>query len=125
MSIILFYIALVLLIGIITIKYFGMPIFGNTALSDMVSEHEHKIHKIAKGGKNFASKIKYKNFHKLVVMVADFLKKESIALKRRFDSQQPKFFLQVEKPSEKHKNSVSFFLRSVSEHKKSLKKKDL
>jgi len=125
MAIILFYTSLILIVAMITIKYFGVSPFTHKAISSIVSEQEKKIHQIAADGKELASKIQFKNFHRLVVAVASFIKKESIYLKRRFDSQQPKFFLKQQKLDGTHKNSVSFFLRSVSEHKNSLKKKDL
>lgn len=125
MAVALFYIALVLLLIMMTIKYFGVSLFKHPALSDIVSEHEKKIHKIAKDGKHLASKIHFKNFHRIVVATAAFVKKESVHLKRRFDSQQPKFFVMQQKPGSAHKHAVSFFLKSVTEHKESLKKKDL
>ena len=125
MAIVLFYIALVLLIAMLMAEYFGTSIFRHESIADIVSHHEKKIHTIAKSGKHFASKIHFENFHRLVVMTVTFIKKEIIHLKQKFDSQQPKFFLKIQKPNEAHKNSVSFFLRSVSEHKNSLKNKDL
>lgn len=125
MALVLFYIALVLLIGMLTAEYFGVSVVHHEAVADIVSEQEKKIRTIAKTSKHFASKIRFENFHKLVVRIVNFTKREIIYLKRRFDSQQPKFFVQVKKPNEAHKNSVSFFLRSVTEHKNSLKKKDL
>ncbi len=125
MAIALFYIALILLVGMMTAEYFDVSPFHHKAIADIVSEQEKKIRTIAKTSRHFASKIRFDNFHKLVVRIVNYIKKEIIYLKRRFDSQQPKFFLQAQKPSDVHKNSVSFFLRSVTEHKNSLKKKDL
>ena len=125
MALVLFYIALVLLIGMLTAEYFGVSLIHHEAVADIVSDQEEKIRTIAKTSRHFVSKIRFENFHKLVVRIVNFTKKEIIYLKRRFDSQQPKFFVKVTKPNENHKNSVSFFLRSVAEHKNSLKNKDL
>lgn len=108
-----------------TVKYFGMSPLNNRAISTVIQKNEKHVRKIAKDSRNIISKIKFKNFHKLALMTADFVKKESIALKRKFDSQQPKFLLKLERPDEKQGHSVSFFLKRVSEHKESLKRKKL
>ena len=102
MAIVLFYVALVLLIGMMTAEYFGVSLFHHEAIADIVSEQEKKIRTIAKTSRHFASKIRFENFHKLIVRIVNFTKKEIIYLKRRFDSQQPKFFLQA--PETKRKS---------------------
>ena len=60
-----------------------------------------------------------------IITVSEFIKKEIIYLKRRFDSKQPAFFLSPQKPSHAHRHSVSFFLKKVSEYKDSLHDKRL
>jgi len=125
MAVVVFYLALILLVAMLAIKYFGVSLFSHRVLSNVVSKNEETIHTIAREGKQIAAKIRFENFHRLFVRTVAFAKREAIHLKRKFDSQQPKFFLQAVKPNEKNKNSVSFFLRSVSEHKNSLKKRDL
>ena len=108
MALVVFYVALILLIGMLTAEYFGVSLIHHEAVADIVSDQEEKIRTIAKTSRHFASKIRFENFHKLVVRIVNFTKKEMIYLKRRFDSQQPKFFVQVKKPNETHKNSVPF-----------------
>jgi len=71
----------------------------------------------------YFSKIKIKNFHKLFIKIINFIKREIVYLKRKFDSKQPKFFLKPQK-NNSGKNSVSFFLKNVSEYRDSLRNKD-
>lgn len=108
-----------------TMKYFGISFKHHEAISNMVCKNDLHCHKIIHHGKNVYSKIKFKNFHKLTVTLANFIKKESIYLKRRFDSKQPAFFLSPQKPSHTNKHSVSFFLKKVSEYKDSIGDKNL
>lgn len=108
-----------------TMKYFGVSFEHHEVISNIVCENDKNCHKIVHHGKNIFSKIKFKNFHKLTVAIADFIKEETIYLKRRFDSKQPSFFLSSQKPSHINKNSVSFFLRKVSEYKDSYNDKNL
>ncbi|MFA5652294.1 MAG: hypothetical protein WC933_02930 [Candidatus Paceibacterota bacterium] len=108
-----------------TIKYFGISFDHHEAISNIVCENDKNCHKIVHHSKNIFSKIKFENFHRLTVNIADYIKKKIIYLKRRFDSKQPAFFLSPQKPSHVKKNSVSFFLKNVTDYKNSLKKKDL
>ncbi len=124
MTIILFYISLVLIIAMLAKKHFGIEVFQHETLSTIVDKNEEHIHKIAKEGKELASKIHFKNFHRLTVMTANFVKRESIYLKRRFDSKQPKFLLKQGKEAHHGVHPVSFFLKSVSDYRNSLRKKD-
>ncbi len=125
MAIFLFYISLVSLIAMFAIKYFGISFDHHEAISNIVCQNDKNCHNIFHKSKHLFSKIKLKNFHRLTVMVTDFIKKESIYLKRRFDSKQPSFFLSPQKPNFQNKNSVSFFIKNVTDYKNSLRKKDL
>ncbi|MBU6370967.1 MAG: hypothetical protein KGH93_02940 [Patescibacteria group bacterium] len=117
-----FYIALVLIALMLLAGCFGVSIVRHEAIAETVAKQEEKIREIARDGKKLAKKIRFENAHRLIVRSTDFAKHKLVALKRRFDSRQPKFFLAAQKPGETHKNSVSFFLRHVTEHKNSLKK---
>jgi hypothetical protein len=125
MAIILFYISLLSLVAMFAIKYFGISFDHHEAISNLVCENDKQCHKIVHHSRNIFSKIKFENFHKLNMMIIDFIKKEMIYLKRRFDSKQPAFFLSPQKPSHIKKNSVSFFIKNVTDYKNSLRKKDL
>ncbi len=107
------------------IKYFGFSLDHHEAISNIVCENDAHCRKIYHHSKNIFSKIKFENFHRLTVRTADFIKKEIIYLKRKFDSKQPAFFLSPQKPSHLKKNSVSFFIKNVSDYKNSLRKKSL
>ena len=106
-------------------KYFGISFKHHEAISNIVCKNDIHCHKIVHHSKNVYSKIKFKNFHKLTIVLANFIKKESLYLKRRFDSKQPAFFLSPQKPSHTHRHSVSFFLKKVSEYKDSVSDKNL
>ncbi len=108
-----------------TMKYFGISFEHHEVISNIVCKNDEHCHKIVSKSRNIFSKIKFKNFHRLTVAIVNFIKKEVIYLKRRFDSKQPTFFLSPQKPNQMNKNSVSFFLKNVTDYKNSLRKKNL
>src|ERR1035437_6886317 len=124
MAITLFYISLLSLVPMFAIKYFGISFDHHEAISNIVYENDKNFHKIVHHSKNIFSKIKFENLHKLNIKILNFIKKEIIYLKRRFDSKQPAFFLSPQKPSHIKKNAVSFFIKNVTDYKNSLRKKD-
>lgn len=125
MALVIFYTSLFTLTAMFAMKYFGISFTQHEAISNLVDKNNENCHKIVHHSKRVASKIRYKNFHKLTLAVANFIKEEMIYLKRRFDSKQPAFFLSPQRPSHIHKNSVSFFIKNVTDYKNSLRKKDL
>jgi hypothetical protein len=125
MSIILFYISFILILTMLGVKYYGITVIQHEALHSAVNKSEKHFRFMMGKGREISSKIHFKNAHKFSLMFANFVKKEAIYLKRRFDSQQPKFFLKPQNHSVAHRNSVSFFLKNVSEYKNSLRNKDL
>jgi hypothetical protein len=125
MAIILFYISLISLVAMFAIKYFGISFDHHEVVSNIVCKNDEHCEKIVHHSKNIFSKIKFENFHKLNIRIVGFIKKEMIYLKRRFDSKQPAFFLSPQKPSHIKKNSVSFFIKNVTDYKNSLRQKDL
>lgn len=104
----------------LAMKYYGISLKHHEVISNIVCENDKHCHRIVNKSKHVASKIRFKNFHRLTVATINFIKKETIYLKRRFDSKQPAFLLSPQKPSHITKNSVSFFLKKVSEYKDSL-----
>jgi len=109
----------------LTIKYFGFSVFGNKTSLEILHKSDKYCHSVICTIKYFFSKIKIKNFNKLTLLIVNFIKDESIYLKRKFDSKQPKFFLKPQKNNITGKSSVSFFLKNVSEYKDSLRNKDI
>ena len=109
----------------LTMKYFGISLVRHKIISQIVSKNDEHCHEIIHHSKNIFSKIKFRNFQKLTVMIIDLIRKEGTYLKRRFDSKQPAFFLSPHKPNRIHRNPASFFIKNVREYKDSLRKKDL
>lgn len=108
----------------LSIKYFNLSFFRHRIISNIIDKNDQHLHKITRKSVEIASKIHFKNFHKLVVFIINFSKDKMIYLKRRFDSKQPKFFLKPEKQKASGKQQVSFFLKNVSEYKESLKSRE-
>lgn len=125
MAITLFYLSLISLVVMFSLKYFGVSFEHHEVISNIVDKNDEHVHNIVSKSRHAISKVKFKNFHKLTVIIINFLKKEMIYLKRRFDSKQPAFFLSPQKPSHITKNSVSFFIKNVVDYKNSLREKDL
>jgi hypothetical protein len=126
MAIISFYVSLILIISFFGIKLFEVKHNEKHAFSKILSKGDDYCHDTIKKSRKVFSKIKFKNFQKLYFIILNWIKKEMVYLKRRFDSKQPRFFLS---PVTKHdihkKGSVSFFLKNVSEYKESLKDREL
>ncbi len=125
MSIILFYISLILILTILGVKYYGIAVIQHEALHSAVNKSEEHFHSIIGKSKEISSKIHFKNAHRFTMILVNFVKKEAIYLKRRFDSKQPKFFLKPQKTNDTTKHSVSFFLKNVSEYKNLPRNKNL
>ena len=64
--------------------------------------------------------INIKNAKLIFYWIAGSIKKSIIDMKRRFDHKQSHFFAKREHDNLKNKGSVSFFLKNVSDYKKSL-----
>lgn len=125
MAIVLFYLSLIALMTMLALKYFGISFEHHEVISNMVEKNDEHVHKIVSKSKYAISHVKFENLHKLTVYLANLIHKESVYLKRRFDSKQPAFFLSPQKPSHITKNSVSFFIKNITDYKHSLREKDL
>ncbi len=124
MSIILFFVSLFLIAVLFAVKYFDFSIVRHEKLADLVKENDEKIHMVVGKGKAIAKKVHFQNFKKAVRLSAEFVKTETVYLKKKFDSNQPKFFLKPRKPGEVDKHKVSFFLKKVSDYKDSMTHKN-
>jgi hypothetical protein len=120
----LFYISLFFLVVMLTVKSFGFSILNHEIFIKFVKKSDVFFHISIKVLKYWFCKIKFKNFHRLVVIIVNFIKREMIVLKRKFDSKQPKFFLKPQKNGVPNKDSVSFFLKNVSDYKDTLRKRE-
>jgi len=124
-AILFFYISLIFLIVIFALKYFGISFEHHEVISNIVCKNDEHCHRVVSKSKKLISKVKFRNFHILMMAIANFTKRKIIYLKRKFDSKQHPFFLSPQKPSHINKHSTSFFLKKVSEYKDSLRNKDL
>lgn len=124
MTLVLFYISLVLIVVMLTAKYFEVSIVDNRTTKKVLHKSDKYCHSIICLLRFFLSKIKIKNFNRLFLLIINFIKREMVYLKRKFDSKQPKFFLKPQKNNSNNKSSVSFFLKNVSEYKDTLRNKD-
>jgi len=126
MAIISFYISLVLILGFFAVKLFEVRNNEKHAISKIICKGDDYCHETIGKARGIFRKIKIKNFQRVTIKLIDWVKKEMVYLKRRFDSKQPKFFLtQMPKHDIHKKGSVSFFLKNVSDYKNSLRNNDL
>ncbi|MFA6797274.1 MAG: hypothetical protein WCR40_00995 [Candidatus Paceibacterota bacterium] len=121
----LFYISLFLVVVMLIVKSFNFSFVSNKNTLKVIHKSDRYCYNIICVIRYFLSKIKIKNFNKIFLFIINFAKRETVYLKRRFDSKQPKFFLKPKKSSLNSKSSVSFFLKNVSEYKDSLRNKDI
>jgi len=75
--------------------------------------------------KRFFSHLNIKNTVRLFTLLWKTAKELTWETKKRFDSTQPKFFIQQNQFDPKGKGRVSFFWRNVSDYKKGLKENNL
>ena len=119
----LFYTSLLVIIITLVIKSMKISFFDNIFIKKIRRVGDKRCYDFICVVNYYFSKIKIKNFHKLFIKIINFIKREIVYLKRKFDSKQPKFFLKPQK-NNSGKNSVSFFLKNVSEYRDSLRNKD-
>ncbi len=125
MILILFYTSLFIIIATLIIKSIGVTIFDHIVLKKIRRVGDKRCYDFICVVNYYFSKIKLKNFKKISLLIITFVQRETIYLKRKFDSKQPKFFLKPQKNNLNSKSSVSFFLKNVSEYKESLRKNRL
>lgn len=118
---VIFIISLVLIIFLFMMKsleiYHGRKIF----LEELFSKLDIKIHNILLKVKYWWSHVNFKNTRLIFSWIIAKIRRLIITVKRRFDHKQSHFFTKREVTSSKNKAPVSFFLKNVSDHKKSLR----
>ena len=119
-----FLIALVLIVFSLVMKRVetlkGRKIF----LARLFAQSDVVIFKIAYWIKIAWQSLTFKNTKLIFSQITASIKHSVTAFKRRFDHKHSPFFAKKEHDHLKHKGSVSFFLKDISEHKKSLRDKD-
>lgn len=119
---VLFIISLVLIIFLFMMKsleiYHGRKIF----LEELFEKCDIWIHKVLLRIKFWWSHVNFKNTKLVIAWIIFNVRRLLVLIKRRFDHKQSHFFMKREPSlSSKDKAPVSFFLKNVSDHKKSLR----
>ncbi len=125
MSFIIFYISFFCLICFFGLKMFEYKTGRKTYISSFGKETDTFVSHSWKLFKNFLVSLSFKNTMRFFSWLWKTLSVLTWKLKKRFDSRQPKFFMQQNQFDPKGKGRVSFFWRNVSEYKKGLKENNL
>lgn len=118
---VVFIISLVLLTFLFFAKslevYYGKKIF----LEKLFLKCDVWILKAVRQSKYWWSHVNFKNTKFIFSWLIVSIRRISLLIKRRFDHKQSSFFAKREPDVFKTKGSVSFFLKNVSDYKKSLR----
>jgi hypothetical protein len=118
---VLFLISLVLIGIILGVKDFEFRNNRKTFFSSLFSKGDKFVLKFRTKFIRCILSINFKNIQFVFSWLLDRIKKSIVILKRRFDHKQTHFFTQKDNDIFKNKGSVSFFLKDVSDYKKSLR----
>ena len=114
-------ISLILIVLLFIMKsweiYYGRKIF----LERQFENFDAWIHKIIIKVKYSWSQVSFKNTKRVVFWAVDNTRKMIISIKKRLDHKQSHFFAKKENDILKNKKQASFFLKDISEYKKSLR----
>jgi hypothetical protein len=118
---VVFIISLVLIILLFTMK--GLEIYHGRKiiLEELFLKCDAWIHKTSLKIKYWWSHVNFKNMRLIFSWIIVNIRKLVVSIKRRFDHKQSHFFIKREYDVSKKNNSVSFFLKDVSDYKKSLR----
>ncbi len=118
---IVFIISLVLIVLLFTIKgldiYYGRKIF----LENLFVKSDNLVLKSWANLKFWWSHVNFKNTRRVISWVVIKTHRIFISIKRQFDHEQSSFFVKREPVASNNKGSTSFFLKDVSDYKKSLR----
>lgn len=123
MSFIIFYISFFCLVCFLGLKIFEHKTGKKTYISSFGNETDKIVSHFWFLVKRFFSHLNIKNTVKIFTWLWSESNKLIWKLKKRFDSKQPKFFIQQDQFDPKGRGRASFFWRNVSEYKKGLKEK--
>ena len=117
---VVFIISLALLVLLFVIKsleiFYGRRIF----LERQFESFDAWIFKILLKIRYWWSHVNFKNTRRVISWVVIKTHRIFISIKRQFDHEQSSFFVKREPVTSKNKGSASFFLKDVSDYKKSL-----
>ena len=125
MSFIIFYISFFCLICFFGFKMFEYKTGRKTYISSFGKETDMFVSHSWMLFKKFLVSLSLKNTMRFFSWLWETSGRIIWKLKKRFDSRQPKFFMQQNQFDPKGKGRASFFWRNVSEYKKGLKENHL
>ena len=97
--------------------YYGKKIF----LEDVFLKCDDLVLQAVDRIKYWWSHVNFKNTKRLIAWIIINTHRLMVRIKRRFDHEQSNFFIKREHTPSKKKGSVSFFLKHVSDYKKTLR----
>lgn len=120
-SLIIFIISFFLIFTIFLIK--GLEIYYNKVFfsTSFLKKADNFILKIISNIKNYISHLNFRNIQLIFSWIMVNISKLIKNIKRRFDHKQSHFFSKRDHLHTKNKGAVSFFLKDVSDYKKSLR----
>jgi hypothetical protein len=120
-SLIIFIISFFFIFTIFLIK--GLEIYYNKVffLTNLLKKADNFILKIISNIKTYISHLNFKNIQLIFSWIMVNISKLIRNIKRRFDHKHSHFFSKRDYLDTKNKGSVSFFLKDVSDYKKSLR----
>ena len=118
---VVFIIALVLIAFLFVQKSFEISYGKKILLENAFIKCDRWIHNLLLKIKYWWSHVNFKNTKRVFVWLATNMRRLLVAVKRRLDHKQSSFFTKREYRAPKNRGSVSFFLKDVSDYKKSLR----
>ena len=120
-TLVVFLIALALLIFSVVMKNVELKYGRKIFLASLFEKCDVVIFKVLASLKLWWGHVNFKNTKLIFSWIIVSIRNSVTAMKRRFDHKQSHFFTKRDHDISKHKGSVSFFLKDISEHKKSLR----
>jgi hypothetical protein len=121
LTFVVFITSLVLIIALFVMKSLDVSYGRKIFLEDFFIKCDAWILKLILKIKLWWGHINFKNTKLIFSWIVVSIRKIIISIKRRFDHKQSYFFTMKDNDALKNNGSVSFFLKHVSEYKKSLR----
>ena len=120
-TLVVFLIALALLIFSVVMKNVELKYGRKIFLASLFEKCDVVIFKVLASLKLWWGHVNFKNTKLIFSWIIASIRKLVISIKRRFDHKQSHFFTKREYDASKNSSSVSFFLKDVSDYKRSLR----
>lgn len=124
MSFFVFYISFFFLLCFLGLKWFEYKTGRKTYISSFGKETDRIVSHFWVLTKRFVGHLNFKNTMRLFSWLWNESREIAWKIKKRFDSRQPKFFVQQNQFDPRGRGKTSFFWRNVSEYKNGLKDKN-